>query len=259
MIGVLVNFVLIILLAPAFFAFVYEGFLFVVAVFTLEATTLWFLGGIALSLFVYVLFLWGNFGFVEHLLHELEHTVLYFLRTFKWPTRMEIDPEKGSKTLVTDGGCLLLLLAPYYFPLLTVPFLLVKALVSFFYSWREAPLPTFVAGPLDLLIGATFLFHLVCTCQEFRFYQTDIKKTGRIASVIAVFFLNSMFVVLIVAVVTGAYAEFLDYLKATLPATVAAYQAVLDFSKTQVLPMVGNWIQTLRDSFCLQCTPTPTP
>ena len=52
---------------------------------------------------------------------------------------------------------------------------------------------------------------------------------------------------------------YVDYLKAALPAMQKAYQAVLDFAKTRVLPMVSDWIQTLRDQFCLQRTPTPVP
>jgi hypothetical protein len=258
MIRLLFNSVSIILLAPALFAFVYEGFLFVISVFKVDLP-LWFIGGIALSLFVYVLFVWGKWDFVEHLLHELEHTLLYFLRTFRWPTRMEIDPEKGSKIIVTDGGCLLLLLAPYYFPLFTVPLLLVRALAGFALSSLETPWSTYVTGLLDLLIGATFVFHLACTFREFRFSRTDIKKTGRIASALAVVFLNAMFAVASVTVVTEAYAEFWAYLKAALPATQDAYQAVLDFAQTRVLPMASDWIQTLKDQFCLQCTPTPTP
>ena len=258
MIGKLFNLVLIILLAPALFALVYEGALFVVAVFTIEAT-LWFLGGIALSLVVYVLFLWGSFDFVEHLLHELEHAALAFLFTLKLPTKMEIEPGKQSKVEAPKGGGCLRTLAPYYLPLLTIPFLLIRALVSFVYSWRDAPLPIFLAGPLDLLIGATWMFHLVCTLKEFRPSQPDIKETGMLASFIAVLFLNVVVVVLIVAVVTGSYTEFLDAIKAIPPATVAAYQAVLGFSKTRVLPIVEGWIQRLRDQFCLQCTPTPRP
>jgi hypothetical protein len=258
MIGRLFNLVLIILLAPALYAFAYQGALFVVAVSTWDAF-LWFLGGIVLSLFVYVPFLSGKIGFIEHLLHEFEHAALAFLVTFKLPTKMEIDPQEGSEVVAPKGGGCVRALAPYYLPLLTLPFLLGKALISLALSWLQLPFPPSLAGVLDGLIGATWIFHSVCTLKEFHLKQTDITKTGVIASFIAVLFMNFMFVVLIVAVVTGAYAEFWDYLKASLPAAVDAYQAVLDFAQTRVLPMVSDWIQTLQDQFCLQCTPTPTP
>jgi hypothetical protein len=253
----ILNLFLVILLAPAFSAFVYEGALFVASVFTIDATK-WFLLGIVLSLFVYVVFLHDNIGFIEHLLHELEHAALSFLFTLKLPKRMEIDPDEGSEVLTRGGGCLMTL-APYYLPLLTVPFLLLKALASLAFSLLKIPFPPFLAGALDLLIGATWMFHLVGTLREFRPFQTDIKKTGLIASFVAVLFLNFMFVVLSVAVVTGSYAELLDYVKAALATTLDAYKAVLDFVTTRLLPILGDLVQTVKDLFCLECTPTPTP
>jgi hypothetical protein len=258
MIGLLFNFFLVALLAPAFYAFVYEGVLFLASVFTFEATQ-WFFGGIVLFLFFYVPFLHGNIGFIEHLLHELEHAALPFLFTLKLPRRMEVDPQEGSVVFVAYGGCALVALAPYYLPLLTLFFLGLKGLASLALSLLEAPFPQFLAVILDLLIGATLMFHLVCTVQEFRLSQPDIKGTGRIASIIAVLFLSFMFVLLSVAVVTGSYAELVDYGKAALATTQDAYQAVLDFAQTRVLPMVSDWSQTLKDQFCLQCTPTPAP
>jgi hypothetical protein len=258
MIGLLFNFFLIALLAPAFYAFVYEGVLFLASVFSFEATK-WFFGGIVLSLFVYVPFLHGNIGFVEHLLHEFEHAALPFLFTFKLPRRLEVDPEEGSVVYVAYGGCALVALAPYYLPLLTVFFLGLKALASVALSLLDAPIPQFLAVILDLLIGATLMFHLLCTVQEFRLSQPDIKRSGRIASIIAVLFLSFMFVLLSVAVVTESYTDLVDYGKAALATTQDAYQAVLDFAQTHVLPMVEGWIQTFKDLFCLQCTPTPTP
>ncbi len=257
MIGILLNFFLIALLAPALYAFVYEGVLFLASVFTFEATQ-WFLGGAVLSLFVYVPFLHGKIGFIEHLLHELEHAALPFLFTLKLPRRMEVDPELGSVVFVAYGGCALVALAPYYLPLLTILFLLLKGLASLALSLLEVSFPRFLAVILDLLIGATLMFHLVCTFQEFRLSQPDIKRTGRIASIVAVLFLSFMFVLLSVAVVTGSYAELVDYGKAALATTQDTYQAVLDFAQTRVLPMLTDGIQTLKDLFCLQCTPTPT-
>lgn len=258
MIRVLINFVASIALAPAFFAFVYEGAFFVGSVFSIDATK-GFLGGIVLFLLIYVVFLNGNIGFIEHLLHELEHAMLTFLFTRKLPTKMEIDPEKGSKVEGPKGGGCLSALAPYYWPFCTVPFLLVKAVASFYYSWRGGSLSTVVAGALDVAIGATLSFHFVSTCKEFGPFQKDVKTTGRIASVILVAFLNFVFVVLALTVVTGAYSEFVDYLQDAWPTTKAAYQTVFDVIETRVVPVVMPWIQRFKDVFCVDCTPTPTP
>ena len=254
----ILNLVLVILLAPALFAFVYEGALFLASAFTFEATK-WYLLGIILSLFTYVVFLHGNIGFIEHLLHELEHAALAFLFTFKLPTKMEIEPEKESKVVAQTGGGCLSTLAPYYLPLLTLPFLLLKAMANLAFSLLKVPLFAFLTGALDLLIGATWMFHLVCTLKEFRPSQPDIKKTGLIASFIAVLFLNFMFVVLSVAVVTGSYAELVDYFKAAAATTVDTYKAALDFVKTRLLPILEDLVQMVKDLFCLECTPTPSP
>lgn len=108
-----------VLLAPLFFAFSYEGALFLVSVFTFDSTK-WFFLGAALALPVALLSLSYNIAFIEHLLHELEHAVVDFFFTFRLPRRLEVDPEQGSKVYVsTRGGCIVSL-APYYFPILTV-------------------------------------------------------------------------------------------------------------------------------------------
>jgi hypothetical protein len=86
------------------------------------------------------------------------------------------------------------------------------------------------------------MFHLVCTLQEFRLSQPDIKQSGRIASILVVLFLSFMFVLLSVAVVTGSYTELVDYGKAALETTADAYQAVLDYARTRLLPRVADWI-----------------
>jgi len=254
----LLNLLLVVLLAPALFAFIYEGVLFLAAVFSLDATK-WFLLGAGLSLVAYFLMPRKHIEFVENLLHELEHAALAFAFTFQPPTRMEIDIEKGSKVIGPKGGGCLRALAPYYLPLLTIPFLLLKALGDLAFSLLGAPFPPFLAAALELLIGATLMLHLLGTAREFRLYQTDIKKTGYVASFIGVFFLNFMFVLLCVAVVTESYAEFLAYIKASLATALEAYKAALEFLKTRVLPIVQGLAETVKGLFGSKGTPTPAP
>jgi urea transporter len=258
MIRRLLNFFLVVLLAPALFAFIYKGVLFLASVFTLDATK-WFLLGAALSLVAYFLLPRNHIAFVSGLLHELEHAALAFAFTFKLPTRMEIDTQKGSKVFVPKGGGCLTVLAPYYLPLLTIPFLLLKALASLAFSLLGAPFPPFLAAALDLLIGATLMFHLLCTGGEFRLFQTDIKETGLIASFIGVFFLNFVFVVLSVVVVTESYAEFVAYIKASLATALEAYKAVFEFLKTRVLPILQGLAETVKGLFSSKSTPAPAP
>lgn len=252
------NFSFVILLAPALYAFTYEGVMFLASVVTFEATK-WFILGAALSLLVYVLFLNNRIGFIEHLLHEFEHATLSFIFTLRFPRRMEIDPVEGSRVFVTDTGGCLMVLAPYYLPLLTVPFLLLKALAALILSFLDVQLPTLVGAAFDLLIGATLAFHLVCTVKEYGSFQTDIKTTGYIPSFVGVIFLNFVFVFLSLVVVTESYSQFLDYAKTAWAATVDSYKWTFEFLMTSVVPTLADLWQAIRELFCATCTPTPTP
>jgi hypothetical protein len=252
----LLNLALVLVLAPAIFAFTYEGSLYVASVFTLAAT-MWFLAGAAAFLLVYAVFLDNKIGFTEVLLHEFEHAAVAFLFTFRLPTRMEIDPDNISAVYVSGAGGCLMRLAPYYLPLLTVPLLSLKALVGLVFSLLEASPSPYLYAAFDLLIGATLVFHLVCTLKEYRTSQPDIKKTGIIASLAGVLFLNIMFVILCVAVVTGSYAEYWAAIKAGLGTSVEAYTTVFEFLKTHLLPGLGELIESTGGRFCENCTPAP--
>lgn len=258
MIRRLLNLALVVLLAPLLAAFVYEGALFLASVFTLAATQ-WFLVGAAVAVPLSLLMVSNSMRFIEDLLHEVEHASVSFLFTFQLPKKMEINPEETSKVEVpTTGGCLVTL-APYYFALLTIPFLLLKALLALVFSLFETPMPAFLAVALDFFVGATLMFHYLSSLREFRFSQTDLKKTGFIPSIVVVLFLNFMMLVLSLTVVIGSYAEFWEYLKSAVATTVAAYTAVLDWTKTRVLPFLEELMQTILGWFCEDCTPTPAP
>jgi hypothetical protein len=255
----LVHFGLVVLLAPLFFAFSYEGAKYVASVFSLEAT-MWFFVGAGLALPLSLLILSNNIVFIEHLIHELEHAVMAFLLSGRLPTRMEIDPEGGvSRVYVSSRGGCIVALAPYYFAMFAVPFLVLKALIDLAFSLFESPVPTFVDVVFDLLIGVTLMFHYISTLKEFRFSQPDIKKTGWIASFVGVLFVNIMFLVVSIAVVTGSYAQFREYLKSAGAATVDAYKAAFDFLMTRIVPFLGGLIEAIIELFCKECRSTPAP
>lgn len=245
MIRRLFYFGLLVLLAPLVYAFAYEGVLYLISVFTFDATK-WFLLGAAVGLPISLLILNNNTTFIEHLLHELEHAAIAFLFTFQLPRRMEVDPQQGSRVYVPPRGGCLVTLAPYYFPMLTIPFLLLNALTALLFSLLKLPFPALLAAVLDLLIGATLMFHYVSTLRQFRLSQSDIRETGFIASIVGVLFLNLMFLVVSLTVVTGQYAEFLEYLKAAVATMVDAYKAVFEFLKAQLLPALDNSMQTTK-------------
>jgi hypothetical protein len=244
-------FVLLLLLAPLLLAFTREGVQFLVAVWALGAVK-WFLLGAALATLYYILTRKRENDFVQILLHEMEHAAMAFLFTGHWPQKMEIEPPEGKT--VTGSGCFLSWLtplrplAPYFLPLLTIPFLLLKALAALAFLVLKTPFPSLLAAALDLLIGATLTLHTLYTVKEFRpSVQTDIKKAGLFVSLVTVAFLIFLSVVISIAVVTGGYAEFWAYVKTALMAAWELYQEAYAWLKVHLPPALQALRKGLKD------------
>lgn len=244
------------LVLPLVVAFTYEAALFVASAFSWGVFA-WLLAGMGLFLLVYILFLAGRIDFLEHLIHEFEHAMIPFFLTGNLPIKMEIDPSKKSQVQVVGVGGCATTLAPYFFPLLAVPLLLLKALTALVLSLLETPFPSFLAGAFDVLIGATLMLHFIGLFKEFRLRQTDIRKTGILCSVVTVFFLNVLLVVVTAAVVASDYAGLLDYVRVGATRSLENYQVVLEFGQSRVLPAIGNVVERFRGGACPDCTPTP--
>jgi hypothetical protein len=116
-----------------------------------------------------------------------------------------------------------------------------------------------LTAALDLLIGATFVFHLMCSFREFGWFQTDIKKSGLIPSLVAVGFLNFVFFLVCIVVVTSSYPQLWETVKLALATTVEAYQASYEFLRTYLPPLAKNLFQFVLEVVCPHCTPTPAP
>jgi hypothetical protein len=247
----ILYFIIFLLLAPLLLAFTVEGFRFLRSVFSFEST-LWFLLGAGLSFLVLIL-VRGSWSFLQVLLHELEHAVVLFLFTFDWPTAMLVTPVNGevrargmSKFFWFWIGPLIVW-APYYFPLLTLPILLLKALAALVFSLLGMPFPPFLAAILDLLIGATLMLHLLTSIIEFHGDQTDLKDIGMIVSFFSILYLNFMFIVLSIAVVTDTYAEYWTYVKTAFATAVEYYQAIWAWLKVTVPPALDALRQALKE------------
>lgn len=254
----LFNLALLVLLGPFLVTFAYEGIRFVLAVFTLEAMQ-WFLLGAAGSVVIYPLLLGNSLGFVEQLLHELEHAALAFVFTFRFPTRMEIDPDEGSEVRAPAGGGCLTTLAPYYLPLLTLPFLLIKAGADWAFSSAETGFASTLASVLEILIGVTLTFHITNTIIEMTRDQRDFKEVGWISSFAGILFMNLMVLVVTVAVVTGSYEALWAYVKEAAGATVGAYQDAYAFLQERLLPALRDLVQWVVDWICERSPLAPAP
>lgn len=153
-------------------------------------------------------------GFYDTLIHELSHLVFVFL-TFSRPKEMTIFREPSKKQLgrmdysykLDRFGFVqshLISLAPYYFPLLTIItwgfYLIVKpGEVNFFIRWFTID-PVFHG--LFFLIGFSYAYHLCKTFREARPKQRDFKAVGYLYGLSFVFFMNSLFVLMILTTMT---------------------------------------------------------
>lgn len=239
MLGKLFRLALLFLLAPLLYSFVHQAYLFVRAEITFERIV-WFLAGMVCYLLLYVLFFHGRekYDFVETLSHELAHATVSIV-LLELPKSLTVDPKNNKSVVTTDSKSPFTVLAPYYLPLSTIPFLLVKPIVL--PQWRS---------PVDFLIGFTLCFHYVVFLKHFRLRQTDITKTGIIFSFVITFFLNVLFLVIILCAVINCYPCIVDYFKASLVQARDAYKAAWQWLLDEFLPRVkdlfGEAVQRVR-------------
>lgn len=239
MIGRLARLGLLLLLAPLLYAFLEQAYLFARSEITFERIV-WFLAGMVCYLLFYAIVFHGNqdYEFVETFTHELAHAVVS-ISLLQMPQGFIVDLKNRKAEVQTRSRSPFTALAPYYLPLFTIPFLLLKPIV----------LPPF-HSLVDFFIGFTLGFHYVLFLNDFRLRQTDITKTGIIFSFVLTFFLNILFLVIILCVVINCYQCILDYFKASFLGAVDAYKAALEWLRSEAIPrakdLVGQLVQRFR-------------
>ena len=112
-----------------------------------------------------------NEEFMQVFSHELTHTVvglLFFQRihSFEANEKEGVVWHSGIKI-----GSLFISLAPYYLPVFTFAFLLLRIIGA------NKSLYVF-----DLIIGFTLAFHCLCFIKQTKPYQTDISSNGYLLS-----------------------------------------------------------------------------
>ncbi|MBN1136254.1 MAG: hypothetical protein JXM73_06700 [Anaerolineae bacterium] len=120
-------------------------------------------------------------------------------------------------------------LAPYYFPVFTIPLLLIKPVVS-----------TSLRNVMDLLIGFTLAFHYLSTVRRGFYGQIDVKTMGRIFSTIVTLALNVVWLVIILCVVTNNYAGIVTYFKSSLIRALGIYKAIPQWWEVTGRQVVGQ-------------------
>ncbi len=102
----------------------------------------------------------------------------------------------------TRSSNFLVTLAPYYFPVFTLPFLVARPWIASSSRWI-----------FDILIGLTLAFHYTSLFREFRLYQTDLTKVGFLFAIGVTIVLNLVILVAVVHIISDDYAGLLDYFK----------------------------------------------
>ncbi len=142
----------------------------------------------------------GFFGVFEH---ELTHLVMGLVM-FQKPEAFFATASRGHVRV--GGKNFLVDLAPYYFPTFSVILLLVFPLL------KESAYPVYFAA-LGFMTG----YHLVSKLIDFKFYQGDIRVSGKAFSVVFCLFAGLFVFGFIFAFVVGGYRGGWEFTKAGVP------------------------------------------
>ncbi len=192
---ILKNFVyilIIIFLLPFYYAFGKQLCHYFYTIMNYESWINLFLIGFSAYLTLYFVVLKKIIGFIETFEHELGHTIAAFLmfqRVFSFNAS-----DKGGGKITHSSPNFVITLAPYFLPVFTLPFLIVK------------PWIVLSAEPyFDFFIGFTLAFHFVSLFKEFRPSQTDLQCYGMIISTAIIILFNMIFITISIAAVAQSY------------------------------------------------------
>jgi hypothetical protein len=191
-----------VLLIPLICAFWVEGLELIASMLVWPALK-WFGLGLVISVLFGALTNGAIARFIKVAVHELAHASVGSPVTggVKY---MEAKSEGRSRTEFRSGCNPIwpfVLLAPYYLPLLTIPFLLVEPFAAYVSATAKIV--------VDLLIGLTLGFHYVLTAEQFSFRQTDLQAAGFLVAIGLTFTMLLIWLVIILAVVLDQYANIL--------------------------------------------------
>lgn len=212
-----------ILLLPLLYVVLVEAYAAVAPHLSFESFKYAIVGFVAYSLIHLAFF--RDYRLFTTLEHEFGHAAMGCL-FLKPPQEIKGTAKGRGETKVPNGYNSAIALAPYFLPLLTVPVLFVKAIALY---WDL--LPPVGYAVLDFLIGFTLAFHLIGLLQEFRFYQTDLKKSGYVFSIVVVALMNTLFLLVIIAVILGDYSVLASFFEASVARTKEVYTGLLQKAK----------------------------
>lgn len=195
----------VILLLPVLYGFVAHALLFFFRHF-LELWSNWFVYGAIFYFILYAALLWAKMDFLETFEHELGHAVAAYLFLNRVEHFFASSEYGGAVWYAKAPGAMsrtFITMAPYYLPVLTLPFLIIKPFMMA--SAHKA---------IDFFLGLTLAFHFIALAKEFRpKVQTDIMKVGLPYALATVFIFNSIFTVLTLSFALAKYGYVFTYFK----------------------------------------------
>ncbi len=207
---------------PLASSFAYETYQFLAA--NLDSlVTNWFVYGVFAYAVVHVIA--GNrIHFIRVLEHELGHMVMAFA-FFQEVVKLTVELNEVNGEVRARGTYnSVIALAPYFLPLFTIPFLIIKPFI--FAS---------VHNVIDLLIGFTLAFHYFGLVHEYRpKRQPDIRESGQIFAFVVTVLLNVLFLVIVLSVVLDDFSHLSTYFGGSIARTRETYLFVVNELHTRI-------------------------
>lgn len=218
-------FIVLVLLAPLLIAVLYEGLFFLAnyaGMFFLNMIGL----GFALYLMMAFFILSGTLPkFVYHLSHEITHGATGLLLGHRIKS-MHIDPVEGSYIHLTGRSnfliSLLISLAPYVIPLITILLLFVRA------ATKPALWPL-----MDLLIGASLAIHYSGLVRSLRRRQPDFTEVGTISALVLIVVSNVVVLLFFASYTSGDFDKLRECIQAIIARTFDLYRAATNAGTVQ--------------------------
>jgi hypothetical protein len=187
----IIRFLLALLLfIPLSYSFILQ-FIALMSAFRFQQPQIWFWsvgGGMALFSFVFI----KQSSFLAILKHELCHN-LFAVLTFRKPTALHVTAGKGGEFQHEGKTNFLMILAPYFFPLLSSIVMLISLL-----GIRSHSL-------LLGLLGAATGFDFATASKDIHLKQPDLRKYGLFFSWCFILLAALIFYGMLIAYATGGY------------------------------------------------------
>lgn len=179
------------LFIPLSYSFILQFIKQLFPVINLGQPQIWFWGACGVMALFTLIFIRQS-SFIAILKHELCHN-LFAILTFRKPTGLHVTAGKGGEFQHEGKTNFLMILAPYFFPLLSSVMMLISLL--------DIRSRTLFLG----LLGATVGFDLFTSLKDIHLKQTDLRKYGLFFSWCFILLAALIFYGMVIAYVTGGY------------------------------------------------------